>query len=281
MDDFLNRLTDDELMTVIGGTPNRGVSDTGGIGGLDYLGVPAAMTADGPAGLRICPDRGIKTTAWPASTLLACTWDPKVIFRVGEAAAKEVRENNIGMWLAPAINIHRNPLCARNFEYYSEDPLVAGELASAMVQGIQSQRVSACVKHFCCNNKESYRNISDSRVSERALREIYLKAFEIVVKHGGVWSIMTSYNLLNGVYTSENEELLTGILREEWGYDGLVITDWWNRGEHYREALAGNNVRMPNGSPKRLQKAMELGLITRKELLTNAKQVLNWLLKLN
>lgn len=281
VDDFLNRLTDDELMTVIGGTPNRGVSDTGGIGGLDYLGVPAAMTADGPAGLRIPPDRGIKTTAWPASTLLACTWDPKVIFRVGEAAAKEVRENNIGMWLAPAINIHRNPLCARNFEYYSEDPLVAGELASAMVQGIQSQLVSACVKHFCCNNKESYRDISDSRVSERALREIYLKAFEIVVKHGGVWSIMTSYNLLNGVYTSENEELLTGILREEWGYDGLVITDWWNRGEHYREALAGNNVRMPNGRPKRLQKAMELGLITRKELLTNAKQVLNWLLKLN
>ena len=123
-------------------------------------------------------------------------------------------------------------------------------------------------------------DISDSRVSERALREIYLKAFKIVVKESDVWSIMTAYNLLNGTYTSENEELLTGILREEWGYDGLVVTDWGNWAEHYREALAGNNVRMPHGSLRRLQKAMELGLISRNTLIENARQVLQWMLRL-
>ena len=279
-DAFLDSMTDDELITLLGGTPNRGVADTRGIGGLDYLGIPAVMTADGPAGLRIIRDRGVNTTAWPVATLLACTWDPEVLYQVGEAAAKEVKENNIGMWLTPAINIHRSPLCGRNFEYYSEDPLVAGKLAAAMVQGIQSQNVSACVKHFCCNNKETNRFGSDSRVSERALREIYLKAFEIVVKEGGVWSVMTAYNLLNGTYTSENRELISGILREEWGYDGLVITDWYNWAEHYREALAGNNVRMPNGSLRRLQKAMELGLISRETLKENGHRVLQWMLRL-
>ena len=277
---FLESLTDDELITLLGGTPNRGVADTRGIGGLDYLGIPAVMTADGPAGLRIVPDRGVKTTAWPVATLLACTWDTELIYAVGQTGAKEVLENNIGMWLTPAINIHRSPLCGRNFEYYSEDPLVAGKLAAAMVRGIQSQNVSACVKHFCCNNKETNRYASDSRVSERALREIYLKAFKIVVKESDVWSIMTAYNLLNGTYTSENEELLTGILREEWGYDGLVVTDWGNWAEHYREALAGNNVRMPHGSLRRLQKAMELGLISRNTLIENARQVLQWMLRL-
>ena len=239
------------------------------------------MTADGPAGLRIVPERGVKTTAWPVATLLACTWDPDIVYAVGEAGSKEVRENNIGVWLTPAINIHRSPLCGRNFEYYSEDPLVAGKLAAAMVQGIQSQHISACVKHFCCNNKETNRYASDSRVSERALREIYLKAFRIVVKEADVWAVMTAYNLLNGIYTSENTDLLSGILREEWGFDGLVVTDWVNWAEHYREVLAVNNVRMPHGSPRRLKKALECGLITREHLITNARYVLMWMLKLD
>ena len=281
LDDFLESLTDAELVTLLGGTPNRGVADTRGIGGLDYLGIPAVMTADGPAGLRIPADRGVNTTAWPVATLLACTWDPELVYQVGEAAAKEVRENNIGMWLTPAINIHRSPLCGRNFEYYAEDPLLTGKLAAAMVRGIQSQHVSACVKHFCCNNKETNRFASDSRVSERALREIYLKAFQIVVTEGKIWAVMTSYNKMNGCYASENRELLTGILREEWGFDGLVVTDWANWAEHYREVLAGNNVRMPHGSAKRLQKALELGRITRADLLVNARRVLEFLLKLD
>ena len=281
IDEFLNSLTDDELITLLGGTPNRGVADTKGIGGLDELGIPAVMTADGPAGLRIVPERGVKTTAWPVATLLACTWDPDIVYAVGEAGSKEVRENNIGVWLTPAINIHRSPLCGRNFEYYSEDPLVAGKLAAAMVRGIQSQHISACVKHFCCNNKETNRYASDSRVSERALREIYLKAFRIVVKEADVWAVMTAYNLLNGIYTSENADLLSGILREEWGFDGLVVTDWVNWAEHYREVLAVNNVRMPHGSPRRLKKALECGLITREHLITNARYVLMWMLKLD
>ena len=281
MEDFLAGLTDEELMTLLGGTPNRGVADTRGLGGLDYLGIPAVMTADGPAGLRVISDRGVNTTAWPVATLLACSWDPEILYAVGKAGAREVRENNIGMWLTPAINIHRSPLCGRNFEYYSEDPFLTGKLAAAMVRGIQSEDVSACVKHFCCNNKETNRLASDSRVSERALREIYLKAFRIVVTESGVWSVMTSYNLMNGSYTSENKDLITGILRGEWGYTGLVITDWGNWAEHYREALAGNNVRMPFGSLKRLQKAMELGLIRREDLVANATKLLEFLLKLN
>ena len=279
-DDFIDGLTDDELITLLSGTPNRGVADTRGIGGLDYLKIPAVMTADGPAGLRICEDRGVTTTAWPVATLLACTWDPELVCEVGRAGGREVRENNLGMWLTPAINIHRSPLCGRNFEYYSEDPLLTGKLAAAMVRGIQSEGVSACVKHFCVNNKETNRHESDSRVSERALREIYLKAFEIVVKESGVWAVMTAYNRMNGSFTSENRELLTGILREEWGFDGLVVTDWENHAEHYAEALAGNNVRMPHGSLRRLQRAVQEGLITRAELIANVRRVLQFLLRL-
>ena len=281
LDDFMQQLTDEEMITLLGGSPCRGVADTSGIGGLDYIGIPAVMTADGPAGLRVVPDRGVYTTAWPVATLLACSWDPELVCRVGEAGAKEVKENNMGMWLTPAINIHRSPLCGRNFEYYSEDPLVSGKLAAAMVRGIQSQGISACLKHFCANNKETNRAMSDSRVSERALREIYLKAFEIVVKESGVWSIMTAYNLLNGTFTSESSDLINGILRTEWGFDGFVTTDWDNRAEQYREQLAGNDFRMPCGSFKRLKKAMEMGLITRDDLAVNVRRVLQWLLKLD
>lgn len=279
LDAFVDSLTDDELITLVGGAPNRGLASTCGIGGLDQLGIPAVMTADGPAGLRISRTRGVCTTAWPVATHLACTWDTELLYQIGEAGAKEVKENNLGMWLTPGINIHRTPLCGRNFEYYSEDPLLAGKMASALVRGIQSQNISACVKHFCVNNKETNRKFSDSVVSERALREIYLRAFEIVVKEGAVWSVMTAYNLLNGKYTSANDELLTGILRDEWGYEGLVITDWDNYAEPYQELLAGNDVRMPNGSPKRLQKAMSEGLLTREDLKKNVRRILELLLR--
>ena len=278
--EFIAEQSDDELITLLGGAPNQGCADTRGIGGLYCSGVPAVMTADGPAGLRINADRGVKTTAWPVATLLACTWDPELLYRVGQASAKEVKENNFGMWLTPAINIHRSPLCGRNFEYYSEDPLVSGKLAAAMVQGIQSQNISACVKHFCVNNKETNRKKSDSWVSERALREIYLKGFEIVVKESQVWAVMTAYNLLNGTYTSENTDLLNGILRQEWGFDGLVMTDWDNLAEQYREILAGNDLRMPNGNPKRLQAVLAEGLITRHDLEVSATRVLEFLLRM-
>lgn len=280
LEDFLESLTDDELITLVGGTPNRGVADTKGHGGLDYLDIPAAMTADGPAGVRFKADRGVNTTAWPVATMLACSWDPELVYEVGVAGGMETEENNMAMWLTPAINIHRSPLCGRNFEYYSEDPLVSGKLAAAMVRGIQSRGVSACVKHFCVNNKETNRKKSDSVLSERALREIYIKAFEIVVKESDVWSVMTAYNIINGTYTSESKDLIKGILRGEWGYEGLVITDWDNLAEPAREVLAGNNIRMPQGSPKRLQKALEEGVITREDLIYNVRYLMKYLLRL-
>ncbi len=281
LDEFLAQLTEDELITLLGGCTNRGCADTRGMGDLPHLEVPAAMTADGPAGLRIREDRGVCTTAWPIATLLACTWNEDLVCAVGEAGGLEVKEHNYAMWLTPAINIHRSPLCGRNFEYYSEDPLVAGKLAAAMVRGIQSNNIAACAKHFCVNNKETNRKASDSRLSERALREIYIKAFQIVVAESDPWAIMTAYNLLNGTYTSESYDLLTGILRQEWGYKGMVTTDWENYAEQYRELKAGNNVRMPTGSFRRLQKAREENLITREDLENNARKVLEYLLRLD
>lgn len=281
IEQFMDELSDDELLTLVGGTPAVGASHTCGIGGLPAHGIPGAMTADGPAGLRIRPGRGVYTTAWPVATLLACTWDPDLIFEVGQAGALEVKENNCAMWLAPGINIHRSPRSGRNFEYYSEDPYVTGVIATAMTQGIQSQNIGACVKHLCCHNRELNCWRSDSIVSERALREIYLKAFKMVIQSADPWSIMSSYNIMNGRKTSENPELLIGILREEWGYKGLVLSDWANGGEHYRELLAGNDVKMPSGSLKRLKKAMELGLICRKDLLPSVRRVLEYLLRLD
>ena len=280
LDDFIAALSDEDLAWLLGGTPNTGVANTYGYGNLPEYGVPNAMTADGPAGLRVEPHVGVVATAFPCSTLLACTWDPGTAEAVGRAAGEEIRENNIAAWLAPAINIHRNPLCGRNFEYYSEDPLLAGHQAGALVRGVQSNGVAATAKHFALNNKETNRRNSDSRCSERAIREIYLRAFEIVVKEYDVWSIMTSYNIINGRRASENEELLNGILREEWGFEGLVTTDWWTFGEHYKEAKAGNDMKMGCGYPDRLLAALEKGAISRAEMERCAKHILGTILKL-
>ncbi len=192
-----------------------------------------------------------------------------------------MKENNIAMWLTPAVNIHRSPLCGRNFEYYSEDPYLAGKLASAMVRGIQANHIGATVKHFALNNKETNRKNSDSRVSERAAREIYLKAFEIIVREAKPWSIMTSYNIINGHRASENADLLEGILRREWGFEGCITTDWWTCGEHYKEVKAGNDIKMGCGYPERLLEALEKGCLTRKEMDACALRVLKLILKID
>ena len=281
LDEFVAQLPDEAICHMLGGQPNLGVANTCGFGNLQDFGVPNAMTADGPAGIRINRECGVYTTAFPCSTQVACTWDPKIAYAIGEAGAKELKENNLAIWLTPAINIHRSPMCGRNFEYYSEDPLVAGIMAAGMVRGIQSQKVSASVKHFALNNKETNRKNSDSRVSERAAREIYLKAFEIIVKTADPWYIMSSYNLINGVRASECGELLTDILREEWGFDGVVSTDWHTHSEHFVEINAGNDIRMPGGFPERLLIALENGAITRETLEISAKRVLNMLLRLD
>lgn len=277
--EFMAQLSLEDLAELLGGQPNTGVANTYGFGNLPEYGVPNLMTADGPAGLRIAPECGIYTTAWPCATLLACTWNRDMVKAVGRAGAREVKENNISVWLTPALNIHRSPLCGRNFEYYSEDPFLAGELAAAMVDGIQSQGIAATVKHFACNNKETNRKESDSRVSERALREIYLKAFEIIVKKSQPWALMTAYNMVNGHRASENKELLEDILRGEWGYQGVVTTDWWTKGEHYKETKAGNDIKMGTGYPDRLLMAVEKGLLTREEIERCAERVLEMILK--
>ena len=280
-EEFLAQLTDEEVAHLLGGQPNTGVANTFGYGNLPEYGVPSIMTADGPAGLRIAPECGVTTTCWPCSTLLACSFNPEIVEAVGLAGGAEVKENNIAMWLTPAVNIHRSPLCGRNFEYYSEDPYLAGKLASAMVRGIQANHIGATVKHFALNNKETNRKNSDSRVSERAAREIYLRAFEIIVREAKPWSIMTSYNIINGHRASENADLLEGILRKEWGFDGCITTDWWTCGEHYKEVKAGNDIKMGCGYPERLLEALEKGCLTREEMDACALRVLKLILKID
>ena len=281
LDEFISELSVDDLIHLLGGQPNTGVANTFGIGNMPEYGIPSVMTADGPAGVRINPEVGVCTTAFPCSTLLACTWNPDIVEAVGRAGGQELKENNLGLWLTPAINIHRSPLCGRNFEYYSEDPFVTGKLAGAMVRGIQSNNVGATLKHFALNNKETNRKNSDSRVSERAAREIYLKAFEMIVKAEDPWAVMSSYNIINGYRASENKDLLTGILRDEWGYTGMVTTDWWTCGEHYKETKAGNDLKMGNGYPKRVKEAYEKGAISRDEIETCVKRILSLILKLD
>ncbi len=280
IDEFVAQFTLEELMDFVGGHAPTGVANTGCFGGLKRLGVPPVPTADGPAGLRLEPETGIPTTAWPCATLLACTWDEELISQVGAGGGAEIRENNLGVWLAPALNIHRDPLCGRNFEYYSEDPFVAGKCAAAATRGVQSQKVAVSIKHFACNNKEANRMGCDSRLSERALREIYLKGFEIAVKESDPWTVMSSYNLINGQHTSESWELLTGILRNEWGFKGMVVTDWGVKNDPVKEVNAGNDMKMHCGYPEDLKIGFDDGRISRADLELCVKRILEMFLKL-
>ncbi|MFL0266561.1 glycoside hydrolase family 3 protein [Candidatus Clostridium radicumherbarum] len=217
MDKFIAQLTNQQLADLSGSKRAQIAGGTGGIGGLSDYGIPSAQTSDGPAGLRL----STHCTAWPVEALLACTWDVDLIKQMGIAVGTEAKLNKVDIWLAPGMNIHRNPLCGRNFEYFSEDPLIAGKMAAALTKGVQSQGVGVTLKHFAGNNKEVNRSSSDSRITERALREIYLKGFEIAVKEVSPWCIMSSYNLINGTETAESYDLLTNILHGEW-----VIREW-------------------------------------------------------
>lgn len=281
LDEFMQDLSTEQLVNLLCGQPNRGPANTFGWGNILEFGVPNAMTCDGPAGLRFQPAIDVKTTNFPCSCQMACTWNRDLMYAVGKATATEVRENGCGIWLAPAVNIHRSPLCGRNFEYLSEDPLVSGLMASALIEGVQSMGIAACLKHFACNNKEFNRKDSSSILSERALREIYLKAFEICVREGDQpWAIMSSYNLINGVHTSASRELLTDILRQQWGYEGVVTTDWFTTEFHYREIAAGNDIKMATGMPAHTLKMIEEGKLSMEDVRTSAKRVLQLILKL-
>ena len=280
LDEFLEQLTDEEMMGLLLGKKNTGVANTDGMGGLSKYKIPTPMTADGPAGVRINKETGIRTTAFPVATMLACTWNEELVEKIGVAGALEVKENNLSIWLTPALNIHRSPLCGRNFEYYSEDPYLSGKMASAMVKGIQSENIVATPKHFACNNKETNRTESDSIISERALREIYIKGFEICVKEAKPKLIMTSYNIINSVRASENIELITGILRNVWGYKGLITSDWHNHASRTKEVIAGNDIHMPSTltTAPTIPAPPEIEGVTRNQLAVCVKRLLKMIL---
>ena len=295
MEQLIDTMSNEELAFLSYGKTNKIRSGTGIIGGFYNSGItgkyniPGGDTLDGPAGLRQS-EITMGSTAWPCSTALASSFDLDLIKKIGKETGKEARKINCTFWLAPALNIHRNPLCGRNFEYYSEDPFLSGMMASAITEGVQSKRVSITLKHFAVNNKEENRNgdidknslASDSRMAERVAREIYLKGFEIAIKKADPWSLMTSYNRINGMKTAESYDLLIGILRDEWDYKGLVMTDWGTKSKNDREAHAGNGIKMPNNGndeSSTILSGLIKGSVTRDDLKKNILYLFNTLAK--
>lgn len=283
LEELVGQMSVEELIDVTIGLRGRSVPS------LARRGIPELRHADGPNGVKLGLPRGLHGTAFPGASTRAATWSSELEYRVGKQVGREMLWAGISLWLAPGLNIHRNPLCGRNAEYYSEDPVLAGVMAAAAVKGLQSnQGVGATLKHFVANDQEAYRYTSDSIVSERALREIYLKAFEIAVRTARPWAVMTAYNRVNGVFSGNYFNLCMGVLRGEWGFDGFVMTDWWSRSYNYRAYAAGNDALMPYTDyvpwapwasyrivAKQVVEALKNGTLTLGQLQRSALNVLN------
>lgn len=302
IDEVIAAMTPEEKVHLLIGTGMDGFSDNQGAvvgetknlvpgaAGTTYpiprLGIPSIVLADGPAGIRINPtrpgdDQTYYATHFPIGTLLASTWDPVLVEEVGEAIGNEVLEYGADVLLAPALNIHRNPLNGRNFEYYSEDPLIAGKMAAAYVRGVQKNGVGTSIKHYAANNQETNRTGNNANISPRALREIYLKGFETAVKESDPWTVMSSYNLINGTYTSEDPQLQTVILRDEWGYPGMVMTDWFGGKTSPAQIHAGNDMLQP-GYQKQyddIMAALADGSLSQADLDRDVKRVLELIVR--
>ncbi len=256
---------------------------------IPRLGIPATVVADGPAGVHIDAhrdntDQTFFATGFPIGTCLASTWNTDLVEKVGRAIGNETLEYGIDVILGPGMNLHRNPLCGRNFEYYSEDPIVTGLIGAAVIKGIQSQGVGVSAKHFAVNSQETARTKVDERVSQRAIRELYLKGFETAVRQSEPWTLMSSYNIINGVYAQGNKDLLTTILRDEWGYKGIVMTDWIGKRDKLpteQEVTAGNDLMMP-GYPAQAEdivQAVKAGRLDIKDVDRNVRNMLAYIVK--
>ncbi|MBR5661448.1 MAG: glycoside hydrolase family 3 C-terminal domain-containing protein [Bacteroidales bacterium] len=288
IEEIVKAMTDEEIASLLVGSKEPEFyffeGTAAGVRGIPRLGIPATISCDGPAGLHFYPlrdnsDDTFYCTAFPVGTLSASSWDPDLMELMAGAMGDEVHEYGVDMFLGPGMNIHRSPLCGRNFEYFSEDPVLSGRMAAAYVRGIQNNGVTATVKHYAANNQETNRTENDARIDQRALREIYLKNFEIAIKEGHPGALMASYNKLNGEYVQQSFDLLTTVLRDEWGYDGVVLTDHGAKEGTVKAAKAGCDLMQPGNEEEleRMLDAVKKGTITRAELERNARHVLRYI----
>ena len=288
IEEIVKAMTDAEIASLLVGSKEPEFyffeGTAAGVRGIPRLGIPATISCDGPAGLHFYPfrdntDKTFYCTAFPVGTLSASSWDLDLMEMMTGALGDEVHEYGVDMFLGPGMNIHRSPLCGRNFEYFSEDPVLSGKMAAAYVRGIQSNGVTATVKHYAANNQETNRTENDARIGQRALREIYLKNFEIAIKEGRPGALMASYNKLNGEYAQQSYDLLTTVLRDEWGYDGVVLTDHGAKEGTVKAAKAGCDLMQPGNEEEleRMLDAVKKGTITRDELERNARHVLHYI----